>query len=159
MNAPRTKRPTLLVPVDFGDPSRSALAQAKKLGEALGAEVVLLHVYARPKHGDAGMAAVLFPVLPDDAAASAERELAKQGLTEGVSRVIVREGEPADAILNAVAELAPVMVIMGSHGRSGLSRALLGSVAENVVRHATVPVLVVPDSVERGTRTMLSRSA
>ncbi|NHX37919.1 MULTISPECIES: universal stress protein [Halolamina] len=55
----------------------------------------------------------------------------------------VRAGQPARAIRNAIDELGADLVVMGSHGRSGISRALLGSVAEQVLRKTQIPVLVV----------------
>jgi len=55
----------------------------------------------------------------------------------------LRAGEPAVEIVNAANQLAANLIVVGSHGRGGVSRALLGSVAETVSRHAPCPVLVV----------------
>ncbi len=67
--------------------------------------------------------------------------LARNGV---LGAIIVRSGEPADAIVAVCAEREPELLVMGSHARTGLKRAVFGSVAEEVVRHAKRPVLVVP---------------
>jgi nucleotide-binding universal stress UspA family protein len=75
------------------------------------------------------------------------------GLAEFVSTVVApepsihvmeRDGEPVREILGMVAAVAPDVIVMGSHGRSGLQRLVLGSVAERVVRRSSIPVLTVP---------------
>jgi nucleotide-binding universal stress UspA family protein len=59
------------------------------------------------------------------------------------------EGEPVEEIERIAAEIRPAFIVMGSHGRTGLSRALLGSVAEGVLRRAPTPVMVVPSKQHR----------
>ena len=76
---------------------------------------------------------------------------------------LVRDGDPAATILAAAAELGCDMIVMGTHGRSGLERLLTGSVAETVMRQARCPVLVLrsPEHLiaTPGTRARASPSA
>ena len=143
MNLPKT----ILVPTDFGASSDRALAYAASLAKALGAEIVVLHAYALPIIG--------FP----DGALVATPELATR-ITEGTNigmrkalethagagvpmRSVIKQGVTWRTILDVATELGCDMIVMGTHGRHGLPRALLGSVAEKIVRSAHLPVLTV----------------
>jgi universal stress protein A len=134
----------VLVPTDFGQPSAVALDYGAELARLFGARLHLLHV------NDAGAGVREYPVeLPDDRApellaafASDKHEL--KPVCEW------RVGAPADAILEYAAEQRIDLVVMGTHGRDGVARMLLGSVAETVVRKATCPVLIVHAPVGEG---------
>lgn len=132
----------ILVPLDFSDPARSALAYAAGLGRTFGAELVLLYVAEPP------------PFAPDlsDAHGYEEKMTAhgrqhlqaatQEYLDQGMkTRAVVRFGRPAAEIVAAAREEQVDIIIMATHGRSGL-RHLVGSVTEKVVRLATCPVLV-----------------
>jgi nucleotide-binding universal stress UspA family protein len=56
----------------------------------------------------------------------------------------VEEGKPYETILKVASEWAADLIIIGTHGRTGLSHLLMGSVAENVVRHSEIPVMIIP---------------
>lgn len=134
---------TFLCPIDFGDASMKAFGLANELASRLGGEVVVLHVYVEPVVAYPGMTPILVPGMSDEVSSAARRaldDLAKR--TPGV-RTMLRTGEPAAEILAVVESLRPKMVVMGTHGREGLSRLFLGSVAERVVRGSTAPVLTV----------------
>ena len=83
--------------------------------------------------------------LAPEIAAEAQKALSTFAASYGVSPDLgfVREGDPADEILEAAAAIGARMIAMGTHGRRGLSHVLLGSVAEQVVRRSRVPVLTV----------------
>lgn len=136
----------LLVPTDFGECAAHALDVALDLAAKLGAKVTLVHAMAIPT----AMALVYaeglsWPIEELDSAA--RREL--QALTESVrkrypeveGRVI--SGEPREAILALAKEVGADVIVMGTHGRRGLPRAILGSVAERVVRTSPIPVLTI----------------
>jgi nucleotide-binding universal stress UspA family protein len=75
----------------------------------------------------------------------AAQELVQRGRREGVRvTFLVWEGDPGDAILEAARAESADMIVLGSHGRGTIGRLLLGSVSQHVVRHASVPVVVVP---------------
>ncbi len=147
MSTPVVRR--LLVPIDFSEGSVRALAWARALARACDAQIVLLHVVDLgatwvPLSGPAVYPA---PVPPSIAAQVADvARAALEGLEQEapeVSQRIVRTGHPRDVIPEVAREIAADLIVMGSHSRRGVSRLLIGSVAEHVVRHAPVPVLVV----------------
>jgi nucleotide-binding universal stress UspA family protein len=138
----------ILVAVDFEEASRRALETAQTIAAGVRAPIVLLHVYSLPLYTYPGIEPL--PVPPPIAfepqiEAAAHKAIAAFAASYGIpaSRTLVREGDPADEILAAAAEIQARMIVMGTHGRRGLSHLLLGSVAENVVRRACVPVLTV----------------
>jgi nucleotide-binding universal stress UspA family protein len=147
----RTLPKTLLVPTDFGEGADAALAYAITLAKAIGAEIVVLHTYEIPMVG--------FPdgtLIATAELASRVLEGANVGLQKtlkdhesaGVAmRSIVKQGDTWRTILETVDEVGAGMIVMGTHGRRGLPRALLGSVAEKVVRMAKCPVLTVHSGV------------
>ncbi|MBS2011294.1 MAG: universal stress protein [Deltaproteobacteria bacterium] len=137
----------ILVPTDFGGSSDRALAYAASLGKALGAELVLLHAYELPIVGFPDGALVASPEL-----ATRITEAAQIGLKKALDahagagvpmRSLLRQGTTWRTILDVSKELGCDMIVMGTHGRHGLPRALLGSVAEKIVRSSHVPVLTV----------------
>jgi nucleotide-binding universal stress UspA family protein len=82
---------------------------------------------------------------------AAAQELVQRGRREGVRvTFLVWQGDPGDSILEAARAEDADMVILGSHGRGPIGRLLLGSVSQHVVRHARIPVVVVPGSAEAG---------
>lgn len=134
---------TILVPIDFQDASLDALAFARDLAGRLGLEIVLLHAYAIPVVVYPGFDPIVAPGLPDEIASAAKSALEKLSAENGGLRTILRAGDPATEILKAIEDLRPKLVAMGTHGRTGLSHLLLGSVAEKVVRGSAAPVITI----------------
>jgi nucleotide-binding universal stress UspA family protein len=130
----------ILVPVDFSECSIKALQYSVPMAKQFGAETVLVHVMQYPYL--AAEAAVF-----EREALQAERDeldsLMRRVSKIVPSRVILRTGKPADEIVQVASETDADLIILSTHGRSGFSHALLGSVAERVVRLAPCPVLVV----------------
>ncbi len=139
----------VLVAVDFSPASDAALERAVELAGALGAGIDLLHVWEPPPPIEApGMAPWLF----DDSAARDLLERTRRSLEpRGLRGVTVRleSGDPAYHILEAARALLPDLLVLGTHGRGGVRRLILGSVAEAVVRRAPCPTLTVHAPVER----------
>lgn len=137
------ERVTILVPVDFEGASRKAIEAARWLAGAMDAELVLLHVHDRP--------AFDHPELPDEMISrvqglveqAAAKSLAALAAETGAARTLFRHGDPAATILAVATEIAPAMIVMGTHGRRGLKRLFVGSVAAQVVRASSVPVVSV----------------
>jgi nucleotide-binding universal stress UspA family protein len=137
----------ILVPVDFTDTSNHALDYAVDLALALGAAVSILHVYQPPVYtfGDAVLVAPpeLAATLCDkaqqmlDAAVNSHRQRCP-----AISGALVN-GAAWEEIGRFAAEHKADLIVIGTHGRQGLPRAILGSVAERVVRTSQVPVLTV----------------
>lgn len=138
---------TILVPTDFSEGSDAAVSYAVELARALGAELVLLHTYEIPMVGFPDGTLVATAELTTRVLNGAQKGLddAKARLAaSGVPiRALVKQGDTWRTILDTADELGAGLVVMGTHGRRGLPRALLGSVAEKVVRSAKCPVLTV----------------
>jgi nucleotide-binding universal stress UspA family protein len=150
----------LVFATDFSECSQDALTHARYLATELRAEVGLVHVFERPFFIETGVSHRLqlrhdvdqwIHEAKDEAKQqldSLANELRTQGLTVTVS---MREGIPFVEILKAADELRADLVVVGTHGRTGLSHALIGSVAERVIERAPCAVLAVrPKSFSSG---------
>jgi nucleotide-binding universal stress UspA family protein len=139
----------ILVPTDFSEPSDAALAHAKALAARFGASLHLVHVT------DDATLSGLFGIdsvpAPDTATTAAATEIdtyldAQLGAAERTrfrATSDVLQGPVAMTIVNRANEIDASLIVMGTHGRTGVTHAILGSVAETVVRHAACPVLTV----------------
>ncbi len=136
-----------LCPIDFSDASQAAEAEAQRLAAALGAEIVLLHVMTEaPLWTESIRAAKVRAVFESQRAwATTALETRVSALTAaGVpARARVTTGLAWEEILRAAREEQADAIVMGTHGRSGLDRMLLGSVTESVLRQSACPVLTV----------------
>ena len=139
-------------PIDFSDASRAAMEVAADLARRFGAELVLLHAYPIPGYTFPDGSVVASPKMMQDLADQAKKHLeewrAEAEKLVGAPRVAADTavGEPAAEILAAAKRRGAELVVMGTHGRTGLEHALMGSIAERVVRRAHCPVLTVrPD--------------
>lgn len=137
----------ILVPTDFGEPSEAALDYAISLGRALGAEIVLMHAYEIPMVGFPDGALVATAELTTNVLEGARVGLERQAQSRkgaGVTlRTVIKQGDAYSTVNETAAEVNADLIVMGTHGRTGIPRALIGSVAEKVVRTATVPVLTI----------------
>jgi nucleotide-binding universal stress UspA family protein len=133
---------TILHPTDFSERSALALPVACALARDYGARLVVLHVAAPPPV--AYSEGVFIP--PDNLAIieEAKRHLDQVPVGDGIAvERRFEEGDPVEGILR-VAELSRAdLIVMGTHGRTGLSRLFMGSVAEQVLRKAPCPVLTL----------------
>ena len=141
---------------DFSPASRSAFSMARFLAKKLGARLILFHAYEgiAPTMMPAPMMPMTGPapgVIVDSLWAAARRagergleRLATRARRDGL-RVSTRleVGAPAAAIVRAARKERAAMVVLGTHGRTGLPRLLIGSVAERVIRTAPCPVVTV----------------
>jgi universal stress protein A len=143
---PLLKLSTILVPVDFSERSRAALNYAIALASDFEGSLMVLHVL------DPLLTAERFePVRLRQIKSSSRNEaveqmrsLSREMIGSGVpTQMCLRHGPATDIILAFAAAKKPDLIVMGSQGRTGLNRLLIGSVAERVVRHAHCPVLVV----------------
>lgn len=138
----------ILVPVDFWTSSAQVLGVGLDLATVFDAELTILHVWDFPARAYPGMALseVDHVLAPVRAAAQAEldRLLAEARRRRPCVHGVLRCGPTESQILAEITETAPDLVVAGSHGRTGLARALLGSIAEYLVRFSPAPVLLVP---------------
>lgn len=138
---------TALVAVDDSDPSDAALKLAAKLA-ARGTKLIVCHAVDTMKLYENATTFGYDPTpmadeLRGEARATIERAVANAGLTIDAANIAVVEGDPVTAILETAQERGADLIVVGSHGRRGITRLVLGSVAEDVVRNATTPVLVI----------------
>jgi universal stress protein A len=142
MKLPRT----ILVPTDFSNTADHALEYAATLAQPLDATLHLLHVIGTPVLGipEVGMAymSTVIEQLSVGAQAALESRIAAYRDRIALAPPRLETGDPREVIDRVAALISADLIVMGSHGRRGLSRALLGSVAETVVRTAPCPVLV-----------------
>jgi nucleotide-binding universal stress UspA family protein len=137
----------LLVAVDFNETSDHALDFTLALARALGARVTAVHVYSLPIYRIADSDFVPRAEEVARIAEAAQRHLdalveSRRG--EGVEITgVLRSGRPADEVCAEAGRVGADLIVAGTHGRGALSRAILGSVAQNLVRHAPVPVITV----------------
>jgi nucleotide-binding universal stress UspA family protein len=132
----------LLVPIDDSDPSRAALEEATELFDPR--EIVLLHVLEMDEitHGAAGAAASDLQETREEEAEELFED-ARRTIDDRVSvETVIETGDPSTVIVEAAESNEIDHIVMGSHGRSGFSGILVGSVAENVVEGAPVSVTV-----------------
>ncbi|MFO8100266.1 MAG: universal stress protein [Salinibacter sp.] len=138
----------LLVPVDFSDPSRQALRHAREVAHLFDAQIDLLYVIEEDLHPAfyVGGVSSIYDVEPDIEEKARVHLQTFAEKTPGPSvdlQVHVVPGQAASAILSFADEHDTDLVLTATHGRTGLERFLLGSVAEKLVRHLQSPVLTV----------------
>lgn len=138
----------ILCPVDFSEPSRLALKTAARLAQDDNAELVVAHAWEAPLHPQYSELMLQNEMLAptreaeEDALAALKREVEDLGATRVRTKLLF--GVPWHAIAEETREDPDIdLVVMGTHGRTGIKHVLLGSVAERVARHASCPVLLV----------------
>ncbi len=149
---------TILIPTDFSGCANYALPYAAAIARATNATIICVHVVEpiAPAVGYTGLAEPL-PIadISEQLEDSAERELPKLAECDECAGLKVEEvlvhGDAAAEIVRVAEEREVDLIVISSHGRTGLGRILFGSTAEAVVRHASCPVLVVkpPPEEER----------
>jgi universal stress protein A len=137
---------SILVPIDFSQPSKEALKAAAGFARQFGAKLTLLNVVEPVATPDFAY----FPLMMenDKVMAKSKHALERVPESEGVDsalvgKVLVRHGVPYREITDAARTLKVDLIIISTHGYSGLAHVFMGSTAERVVRHAECPVLVV----------------
>ena len=138
----------VLCPIDFSEPSRAAMRAAVDVCRLSGGELTLFHAYELPGYTLPEGSVVASPKMLQDLSDQAEVHLTEwKKLAEqmGAAKVTVEKGigEPALSVVELAQDRAFDLIVVGTHGRTGLRHALLGSVAERVVRRAGCPVLTI----------------
>jgi nucleotide-binding universal stress UspA family protein len=138
----------IVVPTDFSDCSEQAWALAQRLARAFAAELVLVHILAEPPPHEEGP----FSLAQAEKVYEGSRKWVEDSLqawaakaqSQGLNvRVVLRPGAPDRELVTLAMDERADLVVIGTHGRGGIDRALLGSVADRVVRTAPCPVLTV----------------
>jgi nucleotide-binding universal stress UspA family protein len=141
----------ILVPTDFSGCADEALARATKVAKLVNAEIHVLHAYELPMPA----LTVDVPVCLPPEVREQLRDAGKKAVDARIAKVAAEgvkvEGSvicesPTRAILDAAAKLHADLIVMGTHGRTGMKHVLVGSVAERTVRLAPCPVMTVKSS-------------
>lgn len=138
----------ILVPTDLSEGAEEALDYACELAAKIGATVHLLNVIGIPALGVPELGVALTSTMIDSLIADNQKALdalatAKRNTGCGIGSALLKTGDARDVIDQTAKEIGADLIIMGTHGRRGISRMLLGSVAESVVRTAPCAVLTV----------------
>lgn len=137
---------TILIPVDLSEPSRKALRYAYAFAQQFGAKLILLYAVEPVATPDFAYYPLMMET--DKIMATARDRLQKLCAQEKIdsswiAKTLVRNGVAHGEITGAAKELKADLIVIATHGHTGLKHVLLGSTAERVVRHASCPVLVV----------------
>lgn len=144
----------VLIAVDFSDCGRAALDAGSRLALDLRSDIVLVHAFPEPM-SPALATGLGYQELFQHYAGQAElvealrltQEWAEKARKEGLHvDVVARSAKPADLILEAANRDDVAMLVLGTHGRTGFRKLVLGSVAQDVIRRARKPTLVVPSA-------------
>ena len=136
----------IVVATDFSECSQRALDVALELAAKFGSKLTLVHSWEPPSYSYAAGTYVTVDLLtPIEQAAVAELDRATAELKTRMptAQSMIRSGVAWEEILSGAALVHADLIVLGTHGRRGMARAIIGSVAEKVVRLATVPVLTV----------------
>jgi nucleotide-binding universal stress UspA family protein len=138
---------TILVATDFSECAEQALDYAVALADKLGAKIHLLNVIGVPAMGIPEVGLAVTSTLIESTVRTHTAELDKLATRRGSAAIetVLRTGDARDLIIDVAREVAADLIVMGTHGRRGVRRALIGSIAESVVRTAPCPVLTIRD--------------
>jgi universal stress protein A len=142
----------ILVPVDYSEHSKNSLAYAAGLAERFGASLDVVHVWDRPTYVPETMVVVpeggakpLAELIRENAEREMREFLAEVKLPQGlVASERLLAGEPAAVLVAELQKGEHDLAVIGTHGRTGITHLILGSIAEKLVRLSPVPVLTVP---------------
>lgn len=139
----------ILVATDFSESSEEAVTTAIAFARAFSAQIELVHVMVEPIYPlPAPLEVVTLPVdverLYNEVETQLGREVGRATAAGVVADKVILNGRPHVELVDYADKKRASMIVLGSHGRSGISHAILGSVAERVVHRAHCPVLVVP---------------
>jgi nucleotide-binding universal stress UspA family protein len=137
----------ILVPTDLSEGAEAALDYACELAAKLDATVHLINVIGIPVLGVPELGVALTTTMIDSLIADNQKALdqlaSSKRSSARIGQTLLRTGDARDLINQAATELGADLIVMGTHGRRGVTRVLMGSVAETVVRSAPCPVLTV----------------
>jgi nucleotide-binding universal stress UspA family protein len=135
----------IVVATDFSDTAARALDFAVELAAKLDARVHLLHVLGITELGVPELGVALTSTMMQSIVASGEKQLDREVAARPGAKIetLLRSGDVRAEILHTAAQVGAELVVLGTHGRRGVGRAVLGSVAEHVLRHARCPVLII----------------
>lgn len=133
---------TILFATDFSETSAFAFQTACALARDYGSRIVAVHV-AEPPYAVSDMGLLVIPTDVDRAALNEKLHAIRPADSKVMIEYRLAQGDPADEIVRAADDVGADVVVVGTHGRRGISRLLMGSVAELILRSAPCPVVTV----------------
>jgi nucleotide-binding universal stress UspA family protein len=137
----------VLVPTDFSPAAEAAYPWAHAMHRGFNAEVILLHVIDPDVTALTPLSMLPTPSTEEQVLERVREEstglLSHLGAEFTQARTLIRDGSPSAVILDVASEVDAHLIVMGTHGRTGLAHVAFGSVAEHVIRHSNVPVLAI----------------
>jgi nucleotide-binding universal stress UspA family protein len=133
----------ILCPVDFDSSSIQAVEEARALARSGDGKLYLLHVIQINPLATEGFVLAELIESQEKYAREQLEQITGEGMAGVECEIVIERGNPADVILTLEKTLASDLVVMATHGRRGLTRLVLGSVTERVVRESITPVLTV----------------
>ena len=136
---------TILVATDFSPGADEALSYAVELGAKLGAKLHLVNAIAVPALGVPEVGLAVASTLMESMVQTNQTELDKRAARHPSAHIatLLRTGDARDVILDVAREISADLIVVGTHGRRGFRRALIGSIAESVLRTARCPILAI----------------
>jgi acetoin utilization protein AcuB len=149
----------MLVAVDLSPASDAVVDYAVRLAAQTGARLTVFHAYTAADVAEAQQRGVYADQFVESLRSDIAYLLERAGADARQVTIAIAMGPPVEAILRAAADARADLIVVGTHGRSGLDRLLIGSVAEGVLRRAPCPVVVLPYAVAAGAgRTVAARA-
>lgn len=153
----------VLIALDYDPPAQKIAESGFALAKAMGAHIILLHVVAEPVYysslnyspimGYDGFSNLdIVQVATEEELKKAAKdylEKSKEYLGDQSIETVIKEGDFAKSILSTALEMKADIIVMGSHGRRGLDKVLLGSVAEQVLHKSTIPLYIIPTRISQ----------
>jgi nucleotide-binding universal stress UspA family protein len=138
----------VLVPIDFSDYSKSALAYAAEIASSYNAQIQLFHVIEETTHPAYSLSGKstkvdLVPGIEDDCRKKLKQMIQETGISNEETEIIINRGQAALEIIKFANENLSDLIVIATHGLTGIERLLLGSVTEKVVRMAPCPVFTI----------------
>ncbi|MDP4286075.1 MAG: universal stress protein [Bacteroidota bacterium] len=152
----------ILIGLDYDPAAQKIAEKGYELAKSMNAQVILLHVISDYKYYSAldyspilgydsfSNLGALQANTVDELKAAAQRYLdtTKNHLGDATIQTVVNEGDFGEAILDTAKKMNVDIIVMGTHGRRGLDKILMGSVAEKVLRHSSIPLYIIPTKKE-----------
>jgi len=137
----------IIVPVDGSEPCRTGIALALRLARDDGATITFVNVLETAKIAAMTSTSPMDPSFAIEAAQSAGKEFLAEATAQArgsgvTTKAVSLDGDPVSSILDLAQQIKADLIVVGSHGRGGIPRALLGSVAEGLLRKSDIPVLI-----------------
>ena len=148
----------IIIAMDHAPSAQKIAETGYELAKAMNAQTILLHVTSAPAYYPSFNYSPIIGfdnlnnsnVIEQDVTVELKKEAlhflhqAKQALGDEAMQTIVEDGDVAETILMVASEVKADMIVMGLHGRGGLKKMLLGSVAESVLHRSSIPILIIP---------------